>query len=132
MQFGSVGETGGLDDRGQVEYPRCVQDPVLIQYNSPRFSFSPVPLKYPLCKIRFPFLSRPASSAYVSIRQHTSSYVIIRQYTPAYVIILQHTPVQSAYCSMRQRLGGQTIKQNSTWLKPSVKNSLTIFYQNTR
>jgi hypothetical protein len=35
-----------------------------------------------------------ASSAYVSIRQHTSAYVSIRQHTSAYVSIRQHT---SAY-----------------------------------
>jgi hypothetical protein len=43
------------------------------------------------------FLSWPwsaASSAYVSIRQHTSAYVSIRQHTSAYISIRQHT---SAY-----------------------------------
>jgi hypothetical protein len=52
-----------------------------------------------------------ATSAYVSIRQHTSSYVIIRQQTPACVSICQHTP---AYARTRQHTSAHvSIRQHT-------------------
>jgi hypothetical protein len=58
----------------------------------------------------------PATSACVSIRQHTSAYGSIRQHTSVYVSIRQHT---SAYVSIRQH--------TSAYVTHSIPHSPTAY-----